>query len=237
MQLIPLKPFWKVYREIRVSHVWHVCQSPAGCSVDCLICCPCHRLAQAPALSSRLLSFWVTSVTFLRPGEVSQASHNAPVLLKGSLARYPDHFSLQLPNNKNRQTGQGFITNCYKTNTIWCPVNLLDQLSSMFAAAPLDSPLLPFPTQPLASWQVISHVRILLVSLGFNPKQFSGHSFRIGVASKQMVPSHVIKYMGRWKSSCYIQYIPDPHKEVKRAFATLLDWLCTCFTLNFTMLT
>lgn len=148
------------------------------------------------------------------------------MLLKGSLTRFPDHFSLQLTNNKNQQTGQGFGINYYKTINIWCPVDILDQLSSKFAAAPLDSPLLPFPKQPLASKQLISHVRILLANLGLNPKQFSGHSFRIGAASsasKQGVLSHVFKYMGRWQSACYSQYIPDPHDEIIQAFATLLD--------------
>lgn len=103
---------------------------------------------------------------FLRPGEVSRAGLHAPVLRKGSLTRLPDHFLLQLPNNKNCQVGPGFVINYYRTNTAWCPVEVLDQLTCLFSAAPLDSLLLPFPTQGLCSSQFISHVKILIGRLG-----------------------------------------------------------------------
>ena len=163
---------------------------------------------------------------FLRPGEVSRASCHAPVLLRGSLARFPEHYELQLPNNKTRQIGQGFVVKYYRTHNSWCPVEVLDSLDRLFTSSPRDSPLLPFPTHPITSKQFIGHVRILLANLHLDPVRFSGHSFRIGAASaasKQGVPSYIIKHMGRWSSSCYSRYIPEPHMEVRRAFAILLD--------------
>lgn len=73
---------------------------------------------------------------FLRPGEVSQASGHAPILLRGSLTRFTEHYELQLPNNKNRQTGQGFVVKYYQTNSNWCPVEVLDSLGNLFVATP-----------------------------------------------------------------------------------------------------
>lgn len=114
---------------------------------------------------------------------MSQASRHAPILLKGSLTRFPDHYHLQLPNNKNRKTLQGFVVKYYRTNSNWCLIEVFD-LCNKFAAAPLDSFLFPFPTHPLILKQFVSHFRILLVKLGLNPRQFSGHSFRIRAASQ-----------------------------------------------------
>lgn len=58
---------------------------------------------------------------FLQPGEVSQASCHAPFLLRGSLTRFSEHYELQFPNNKNRQTGQGFVVKYYWANSKLVP--------------------------------------------------------------------------------------------------------------------
>lgn len=44
----------------------------------------------------------------------SQANCHAPVLLKGCLTRIP-YIPVQLSNNKNRKTGQGFVVKYYRT--------------------------------------------------------------------------------------------------------------------------
>lgn len=134
--------------------------------------CLLPLLAKGPGLVLKA-AIYLSFFGFLRPGEVSQASCHALILLRGSLTRFPDHYALQLPNNMNRQTGQGFVVKYYRTNSNWCPVEVLDLLCNHLRATPLDSPLLPFPTRPLASKQFVSYVRILFAKLVLNPKQFS----------------------------------------------------------------
>ena len=55
-----------------------------------------------------------------------------------------------------------------------------------------------------------SLLRQLLLRLGYNDNQFSGHSFRIGAATSAAasgVEDHIIQTVGRWSSDCYIRYI------------------------------
>ncbi|XP_044132601.1 uncharacterized protein LOC122932036 [Bufo gargarizans] len=163
---------------------------------------------------------------FLRPGEVTQARQGAVALHKGDLVRMGSNFHLQLPHNKTRQVGPGHVVKFFQTTNAWCPVTVLDNLLLALSLHSPTDPLLPFPVGPLTSSQFIKHIRILLTSVGLNPAQFSGHSFRIGAASaasKHGVPAHIIKHLGRWRSGCFVRYIPEPQAELVQAFSKLAE--------------
>ena len=49
-----------------------------------------------------------------------------------------------------------------------------------------------------------------LVSMGYDPKLYSGHSFRRGAATWALqvgIPTEVIQVLGDWKSESYKNYI------------------------------
>ena len=53
-------------------------------------------------------------------------------------------------------------------------------------------------------------VRELLQQSGVDPKNYAGHSFRIGAATtanRQGISETTIKTLGRWESSAYLRYI------------------------------
>ena len=67
--------------------------------------------------------------------------------------------------------------------------------------------------QPMTRDIVIKVTRHLLARLGFDEKEFFGHSFRKGGAtslSKAGVAESVIQLVGRWTSDCYKLYIVTP---------------------------
>ena len=127
---------------------------------------------------------------------------------------------------KTQQVGAGTNVTYFETGGSWCPVMVLDQLRMLIGNKPMDSPLLPFPVAPLTTAQFASHCRTLWARLGLNPANWSGHSFRIGAASaasRQGIPAHIIRKLGRWNSGCYARYIPDPQVEMAQAFMHLTD--------------
>ena len=79
--------------------------------------------------------------------------------------------------------------------------------------AKLTSPLFldsEFGNSLMSRDHFISWLRQLLLRLGYNDNQFSGHSFRIGAATSAAasgVEDHIIQTLGRWSSDCYIRYI------------------------------
>lgn len=72
----------------------------------------------------------------------------------------------------------------------------------------------------------VSKVRELLQQSGVDPKNYAGHSFRIGAAttaSRQGVSEATIKMLGRWESSAYLRYIKTPRGQL----ASISSRLCS----------
>ena len=88
------------------------------------------------------------------------------------------------------------LTNCL----VQCP----QQQGSVFIYAN-GSPLLR--SEFIKLKKALSHARI-------DERKYSGHSFRIVVATSVVaaasVPDHMIKMMGRWESSAYLLYVRMP---------------------------
>ena len=73
---------------------------------------------------------------------------------------------------------------------------------------------------PLTRDIMIDVTRRLLKMLGYDEKQFHGHSFRKGGATslaKAGVPDSVIQLVGRWASECYKLYISTPVETLLKA--------------------
>ncbi|XP_040275850.1 uncharacterized protein LOC120991027 [Bufo bufo] len=162
---------------------------------------------------------------FLRPGEFTGTSpHNSGPALN-QLTRSRERFTFTLPVSKTSQIGPPVHIGYFPTSNSWCPVAVLNGLLTTLGNRAPASPLLPFPSRPLTSSQFVKHIRSLASGFGFNPQAITGHSFRIGAASaasKHGVPAHIIRKMGRWKSSCFSRYIPHPKAEIAAAFSDLV---------------
>ena len=69
------------------------------------------------------------------------------------------------------------------------------------------------------------YLRHLMVHrLGYSQTDYCGHSFRIGAATTAAavgIEDHMIKTLGRWKSSCYERYIHSDQSLVKEALQRL----------------
>ena len=100
-----------------------------------------------------------------------------------------------------------------KTDDELCPVSAL----LMYLAkhpGPRSGPLLIREDgQPLSRDHFVHYLKEALGRCGIDSGRYSGHSFRIGVATTAAqagVPDHLIKAMGRWNSEAYQVYIQSP---------------------------
>lgn len=93
-----------------------------------------------------------------------------------------------------------------------CPVNALYQYIQLRGVLP--GPLFIFPGGIPVSYQHFSScLRNSLIWAGFQPTQYTSHSFRIGAASTAAasgVPDEEIQHMGKWKSLAFKRYIRLP---------------------------
>ncbi|XP_040276166.1 uncharacterized protein LOC120991410 [Bufo bufo] len=181
---------------------------------------PFGQLASIITKAAMYLGFY----GFLRPGEFTCGTVNRATLLRRHLTWHADHFILSIPSAKTNQAGPPTEVEFFPMANCWCPIKVLQELLASLQSSALDAPLLPVNGRPLSSAQFVSNIRTLAAGLGYNPSTISGRSFRIGAvsaASSHQVPAHVIRRMGRWRSSCYARYIPNPRVEISRAFRSL----------------
>ena len=96
------------------------------------------------------------------------------------------------------------------------PLNVVYYLDLLFKTNPAedDSPAFSYwrngrlliVTQALFA----KKLKIILEKAGFNPKLYSGHSFRRGAATHAYnngCDSTMIKYLGDWSSDCFLKYV------------------------------
>ncbi len=68
-----------------------------------------------------------------------------------------------------------------------------------------QGPFFRFPAgRPLTRELLVEHLRIALRSVGVDPSDFAGHSFRIGAAT----------ILGQWQSSAYQCYLQIPKENL-----------------------
>lgn len=86
--------------------------------------------------------------------------------------------------------------------------------------SPNDPLLIDVNGSVLSKTKFVDITRLLLASIGINPQQFSGHSYRAGSATTAgniKFNEHEIKSLGRWKSNAYELYLRDPTQATKFA--------------------
>ena len=98
--------------------------------------------------------------------------------------------------------------------------------------APPSAPAFTFRTKRphfLTHSCLVAGLRSALQRAGFDPKSYSGHSFRRGGASwafSSDVPAELIKLHGDWKSSAYLEYLEFSFEQKLSVTRTMSSRLC-----------
>ena len=70
---------------------------------------------------------------------------------------------------------------------------------------------------PLSQQMLVLMVKSTLSKAGIHCTRYSGHSFRIGVATTALarsIPETTIQTLGRWKSNVYKRYVRIPREQL-----------------------
>ena len=104
-----------------------------------------------------------------------------------------------------------------------CPVRAL--LS--YAAGRGDRPgpfFIHLNATPLTKTHFVGAVRLALRQAGLEPRDYAGHSFRIGAATTAAMAGledSLIQSLGRWSSAAFLGYIRMPPAQLSTISATL----------------
>jgi hypothetical protein len=95
-----------------------------------------------------------------------------------------------------------------------CPVTAILTMFNTSKNVNGNQPAFTYQThsgpKSLSYYQFLKDLKRILAELGYNPKQFAGHSFRRGGATCAMqagVPGEAIQLLGDWQSETYKRYI------------------------------
>ena len=169
------------------------------------------------------VSFWAACTTaffgFLRKATLLPSSPCYPgiaCLLRGDLHLLSaSYFELHVRRTKTIQFNQRVLVLPYSAaqGSPLCPVKALYDLIHLSSFSD-ESPLFSYKKGKVVCWWThstfVCRLRSLLSDLGFDPKSYSGHSFRRGGASlgfKLGLSILQIKQRGDWRSSAVESYI------------------------------
>ena len=99
------------------------------------------------------------------------------------------------------------------------PLDVFAALTRAFAAVPAAGSAHAFVQsdgRPLLHTTFVARVKELIASMGLDPSNVAGHSFRRGGASFALycnVPHAFIKLMGDWRSNAFLAYFSVPHSS------------------------
>lgn len=163
---------------------------------------------------------------FLRCGEFTTPSLKfVPGLhiTSTDLLFHPDFYSLSLKQSKSKGPCTIVIA---RIGSPFCPfrsmLNYLNLRGKQLPSAPL---FITPEGHPMSRRWFIRNLNVAIQHIGLNPKQFSGHSFRIGaatVAAAQGVPPSSLQQLGRWSSSAFTAYIRPDADAVLNAQRSLM---------------
>lgn len=124
----------------------------------------------------------------------------------------PDHMSVCIKISKTDPFTSGQTILLGKTQQPVCPVQGMKTYIAIRKRTP--GPLFLYASgKPLTKNALTSETRQLLSKSGFNLSQYTGQSFRIGVATTAAsvgLSPWLIKTLGRWQSDCYERYVRCP---------------------------
>lgn len=190
---------------------------PLNITILLQICDLLHEGVFSPVIDLTLECMCVVAFFgFLRCSEftVRSLSCVAPCLRIRDIKFSSDNamFILTLTSSKADPFRQGVEISFFPNNRC-CPVScMLKYLNEIRRESKNSSSPLFVDSQhrPFSRELFLSYLRDILSRLGYNPSDYSGHSFRIGAASSAAaagVEDHLIRTLGRWNSSCYVRYI------------------------------
>jgi hypothetical protein len=139
----------------------------------------------------------------------------------------PTHITLHLPSSKTDPFRRGVtLYIAAAPHALTCPISRLKTLY-ISDPRPSDSPL--FVGQegnPLLRKDLIQSMRNDLAKLGFDPRAYSGHSFRRGGATSAFaarLTDFEIQQLGRWRSDTYMLYI-EPDRRRMLQVSSCIHW-------------
>lgn len=170
---------------------------------------------------------------FLRSGEAtvpSQAAvdpsvHLAVSDVSLSSQSNPSAVIINIKASKTDPFRQGVSIYLGRTDKDLCPVGAILCYIALRGLSP--GPLFLFQNgQFLTRAALVREIRQALQSVGIEASAYSGHSFRIGAATSAAaagVEDALIKILGRWKSSAYMQYVRIPRESLSSISSVLAD--------------
>ena len=199
------------------------------------------RLPVTPLLLRKLKGVWESSVVghdakmiwaacclaffgFLRAGEMTVPDDGAfdksVHLGVGDIAidnpSSPSFVRVRIKQSKTDPFRRGVDLFLRRTHTDLCPVAAILGYFVVREAGP--GPLFSFADGcPLTRSRFVARVRDALAAAGVDEGSYCGHSFRIGAtttAAKRGVEDSVIKTLGRWESTAYLQYVRIPREQL-----------------------
>ena len=161
---------------------------------------------------------------FLRSGEVTVPSDSAfdPAAhltfddVKVDNITNPTLLKIRLKASKTDPFRNGIDIVVGRTNNKLCPVTAV----LAYLAARGNGPGFLFKFQDgrhLTKPRFVEAVRQALGRAGFDPKAYTGHSFRIGAATTANacgLNDSTIQMLGRWSSSAYLVYVRTPREQL-----------------------
>lgn len=136
----------------------------------------------------------------------------------------PSMVQIHLKVSKTDQERKGISVFIGKTGDDLCPVAAMASYLAIRGNA--QGPVFQYANaRPLTKARFTDQIREALSTIGYDPKSYAGHSFRIGAAStaaERGIEDSAIKALGRWKSDAFQAYIKLPRAKLA-PFAKVLS--------------
>ena len=149
-------------------------------------------------------------------GEFDQGQHLSFGDITVDNRANPSMLWVRIKQSKTDPFRQGVTIALGKTDAQLCPVAAL--MAYMALRGPGQGPLFRYKDgRPLTRQRLVEDIREALSKCGLNPKEYAGHSFRIGAATTAAacgVPADTIKTLGRWRSQAYQLYVRLPTSQL-----------------------
>ena len=156
--------------------------------------------------------FSLAFAAFLRIGEMTVSNQNtANVLKMESVQKRPDSKGIQLIFDNYKHSGERQVSVDIMNNGDYCcPVNALNKyINHMRAFRSIF--LYCWPSgNPVKRTEFAEILQSTVKCVGLDPKQYTGHSFRIGAACYALscgFSDAQMGEMGRWRSDAFKRYI------------------------------
>lgn len=129
------------------------------------------------------------------------------------------YMSVFIKRSKTDYSNQGVHVHVGCTGKSVCAVCAMQQYlccrrRSEVGPIHVESPLFQFPDGSVLTKRIfIEQTKFLLSCLGISPRQYSGHSYRVGSATSAAgsgFRDYELKLLGRWSSEAYQRYVRTP---------------------------